>query len=264
MASKLQLVDLDFNSVSRILNIPDGTLDQHPATFKQLKQAIENTKPKDTVRVATSANINIASAPATIDGVTMVLNDRVLLRNQSSNIQNGIYIFNGTGNAMTRSLDFNLALEIINALVFVAEGTDTGSTWRQSASVATIGVDPIIFLPFGVSVPNASEVIAGILEIATQLEVDTGTDDVRAITPLKLANWVGRAKKASFTLGDGSATQYDLSHNFNTEDVMCVIYNAGGVKDDVGFAMERISLNVVRIKFSSAPALNSLKGFVIG
>lgn len=63
--------------------------------------------PKDSVRVASTANVTIATAPAAIDGVTLASGDRVLLKNQSTASENGIYVFNGTGSAMTRSTDFD-------------------------------------------------------------------------------------------------------------------------------------------------------------
>lgn len=59
------------------------------------------------VIVATTAEITISSAPASIDGVTLESGNRVLVKNQSTALQNGIYVFNGPGVAMTRATDMD-------------------------------------------------------------------------------------------------------------------------------------------------------------
>lgn len=93
--SKQILSDLDFNSAARILNLPDPTLAQHPATKAYVDSAVEGLAWKDSVRVATVANITLSGPGATIDGVAMAANDRVLVKDQSTASQNGIYIWNG-------------------------------------------------------------------------------------------------------------------------------------------------------------------------
>lgn len=50
------------------------------------------------------------------------------------------------------------------------------------------------------SAPSASETVEGIIEIATQTETNTGTDDQRAVTPLKLATWWTAIKAAAATI----------------------------------------------------------------
>jgi len=63
---------------------------------------------QENVRVATTgANINLASAPTTIDGVTLAAGDRVLVKDQTSSLANGIYDFNGAAAAMTRDASLN-------------------------------------------------------------------------------------------------------------------------------------------------------------
>src|SRR5574343_1048193 len=105
--SKHILTNMDFNGVARILNLPDAIAAGQPVTFDQLNSAIEGLSWKDNVRVATQGNINLASPGATIDGVTMVSGDRVLVKAQTTQADNGIYIWNGAAVAMTRSLDAN-------------------------------------------------------------------------------------------------------------------------------------------------------------
>ena len=260
--SKLVLSDLDFNSISRISNLPDAASAQEPATFGQLNAAIEGLKDKGTAVVATQANLNLASPGATIDSYSPAVNDLILVRAQSTGSENGLYVFNGAAVAMTRAPSMSSSAEFGNALVAVANGTSAGVTYRQTALNPTVGVTAIVFVSFGSSVGAASESSAGIAEIATQGETNTGTDDLRFITPLKLANYSGLLKKFASTFGDGSATQYDITHSLNSLDVQVEV-NVVATGDSVLCDVKRLSVNVVRLNFSSAPALNTLRCVVI-
>lgn len=260
--AKLILSDLDFNSVSHINNLPDAVSSQQPATFGQLNASIEGLQDKGVAVVATQANINLASPGATIDGVTMVVNDLFLVRANSTGSENGLYVFNGAAVAATRSANMNLSSEFNNAIVMIAGGTSAGVTYRQTALNPTVGSTSIAFVVFGSTVSAASETSAGIAEIATQVEVDAGTDDLRFITPLKLASYSGLLRKYSSLFGDGSATQYDITHNLDSTDVQVEIYVVAS-GDSVLCDVKRLSVNVVRLNFSSAPTLNSLRCVVI-
>lgn len=261
MAKKI-LSDYDFNNVSKILNLPDGVNPQDPVTMAQLNAAVEGTNWKDSVRVASVSNINLASPGATIDGVTMAANDRVLVKDQSTASQNGLYVWNGAAVPMTRSLDASTAGELEQAIVTVEEGTSAGSSYRQTTVNFTLDSGSIAFTPFGNSVGAASESTAGKAELATQAETDTGTDDATIVTPLKLATWSGRLKRASTTFGDGSATQYDLTHSFGSRDVHVQIYRVASPYDEISCDIERLDVNTVRLKFAAAPTTNQFRAVV--
>jgi len=113
---------------------------------------------KNPVRVATVGNIDLAIAAAGYDGVTLVTGDRVLVRSQAILSENGIYVFNGTGAALTRSVDMDLAAEFNAASVYVREGAvnaDLGFT--QTAEVVTVGTTAVSFVQFN----GAGSVTAG-------------------------------------------------------------------------------------------------------
>lgn len=79
---------------------------------------------KTPARVTTTANINLASAPAAIDGVTLTAGDRVLVKDQTTASQNGIYVFNGAAAAMTRATDFDENSEVLaGTVIAIEEGT---------------------------------------------------------------------------------------------------------------------------------------------
>ena len=262
--AKQVLSDLDFNSAARILNLPDPTLAQHPATKAYVDSAVEGLAWKDSVRVATQGNFNIVVPGSTIDGVTMATHDRVLVRAQSTAADNGIYIFNGPAATMTRSPDASTAAELEQAVVTVEEGTSAGVTFRQTAVNFTLGSGSVTWATFGTAAPAASETTAGIAELATQAETDTGTDDARIVTPLKLATYSGRKLKFSADFGDGSATQYTITHNLNTRDVHVEVYRTSRNFDTILCDVDRTSVNAVRLTFAAAPASNAFRCVVIG
>lgn len=263
MARKF-FTDLDLQSVSKVINVPSPTAAGDAVPKSYVDSAVEGLAWKDSARVGTQSNLNLSSPGATIDGITMVSQDRVLVRNQSTQSQNGIYVWNGSAVAMTRSLDASTFAELEQAIITVEEGTDAGTTWRQTQINGVIDTNNVIFTSFAAAAPAASETTAGIAELATQAEVDAGTDDARIITPLKLATWSGRIRKYAASFGDGSATSYVITHNFNTRDVTVVVFPNSGTYDNVEVDVGRTSVNAVTLVFATAPASNAYRVVVIG
>lgn len=97
-----------------------------------------------------------SNGAASIDGVSLSLNDRVLFKDQSTTYENGIYYVSQVGDGSnpaiyTRTTDFDQPSEIQPGdLVNVREGTANAETfWIQTATVNTIGTDAINFNLFG-------------------------------------------------------------------------------------------------------------------
>lgn len=260
---KQVLIDLDFGDVAGIKNLKPPVDQNDAVRLADLNSAIEGLAWKDSCRVATQANVNLAIPGAAIDGIAMVAGDRVLVRAQTAGAENGLYIWNGAVTAMTRTADASSAAELEQATVTVEEGTSSGATYRQTAVNFTLDTDPVAFTTFGTAAPSASESTPGIIELATQTETDSGTDDQRAVTPLKLANWSGRKLKGTATIGDGSATSFTLTHNFNTRDVQVAVYRNSGNYDEVEVEVRHNSVNSVDLIFASAPSLNQFKAVVL-
>lgn len=103
---------------------------------------------KNAVRAASTANIAALTGALTIDGVTLVAGDRVLVKNQTTQTNNGIYVV-ATG-AWTRALDSDTGAELVGAAVFVDEGTINADTaWVQTAvAPITLGTTNITFVQF--------------------------------------------------------------------------------------------------------------------
>jgi hypothetical protein len=253
MAARQQHADLDFNNVARIINLPDGTDPQHPATVAQVNALVEGLAWKDSARVRAQANVNLASPGSTMDGVTLDNGDRFLADQQTDASENGIYIFNGASTPATRAPDASTADELEGAVLTIEEGTDAGTSWRQTEVNITLDTDDVLFVAFGVSVPDASTTVKGKIEIATQGEVDAGTDTIRAVTPDTLANYAGGKKQAAGTVGDGSSTSFTITHNFNKRAVHVAVYRNSGNYDEIDCEVRRNNVNSIDLLFASAP-----------
>lgn len=265
MADKQVLSNLDMVSASKVVNLPNPTAAQDAATKAYVDSAIEGLNWKDSVRVASTANVTVSGPGASIDGISLTAGDRILLKNQTTQSENGIYIWNGAAVPATRATDMDSAAEVEQATVTVEEGTaNSATTWRQTAVNVTLGTTTLAWTAFGTAAGAASETSAGIAELATQAETDTGTDDARMVTPLKLATWSGRIRKFSANVGDASATSFNIDHNFNTRDVQVEVYRNSGNYDSIICDVQRTTVNRVVLTFNAAPASNAYRVVVLG
>lgn len=121
--------------------------------------ALEAGSPVKNVRGASTANIaNLASfTVAGVDGLTYVAGERILLKDQSTATQNGIYVVGTVGGgtaALTRSTDMDASAEVLSGtVVMVSEGTLYADTaWLLTTNAAiTLGSTNLTFtqVPFG-------------------------------------------------------------------------------------------------------------------
>lgn len=97
------------------------------------------------VQAAATANVNIASAPASVDGFSFLSSglDTVLLTGQSTPSQNGTWVWNGAAAALTRPTDFPAASSLTTGrLVAVQNGTvNVGSLWMLTVPSSGITID---------------------------------------------------------------------------------------------------------------------------
>jgi hypothetical protein len=255
---------LNFTGGAKVTGLPSATGAGEPIVFEQFNAALEGIAWKDDVVAASTANINLSSPGSTIDGVTMASGDRFLAKDQSTGSQNGIYIWNGASSAATRAADMSASAEFNSAVVPVKAGsTNAGTQWRQTAADPTVGSTSIVFTAFLSGAGAASESSAGIAEIATQGETDAGSDDTRIVTPNKLANYSGRAKRYAVDVGDGSNTSITVTHNLNTRDVQVVVRRNSGAYDEVLVDWGAATVNTVVLVFATAPSSAQFRCIVL-
>ena len=145
--SKKMLTGVDLNN-QRGINAADPTSATDIATKQYVDNRVEGMTYKVAVRAATTTNGTLATAYAngqTIDGVTLATNDRILLKDQTTQTENGIYTVNASG-APTRALDANTTAELNNATVMVTDGTvNTAREYNQSTKNPTVGSSNIVW-----------------------------------------------------------------------------------------------------------------------
>jgi phage-related tail fiber protein len=233
---------LDANGF-KVINAADGTNPQDYATLAQLNAAVQGYSWKSPVRAGTTANITLSGAQ-TIDGVSVVAGDRVLVKAQTAGSGNGIYLA-ATG-AWTRATDFDTGAEALGAATFISEGTTLGnSVWLQTADAPiTIGTTALVFTQVG----GGASYTAG-----NGISLSSG---VISVDPTVTA------RKASATIGDGTATTITFTHNLNTQDVHVsvkeVSTNAGVITDFVANGV-----NTVQLTFGTAPTTGQYRVTVI-
>ena len=168
---KAKLDDDTSESTASKLVIRDGsgqakfgtpTDDAHAATKGYVDAARSGLDVKASVRVATTAPVLLASGLEngdTLDGVTLATGDRVLVKDQSTGSENGIYVVQATG-AAVRATDADVSAEVTAGMfTFVAEGTtNADSGWVLTTNdTVTLGTTALTFAQFS----GAGQITAG-------------------------------------------------------------------------------------------------------
>jgi hypothetical protein len=146
----LSPTDLDGNARSvltpTLLNLPSQTI-RKKTVFKGSNGNEDTIKP---VKAATTGPV-ILSGIQTIDGVTFFTNERVLVKDQIDQTENGTYL--QKPGAWVRTSDADTPLELENGTVYVENGTVNADTrWRQTTTPVVVGSSNIVWVPY-----NATE-----------------------------------------------------------------------------------------------------------
>lgn len=131
----------------KITGLADPTNDQDAATKYYVDTVAQGLDVKASVIAATTANITLSGAQ-TIDGVSVVAGDRVLVKNQTAQADNGIYV--AASGAWARSADANTWDELVSAYTFVEQGTanaDAGYVCTVNKG-GTLGTTPVTWSQF--------------------------------------------------------------------------------------------------------------------
>lgn len=237
----------------RITNLATPSADSDAATKAYADSIASGLSYKDPVRAATTANITL-SGEQTIDGVSVVAGDRVLVKDQSTGSQNGIYVCASGG--WTRSTDFDTSAEAKpGSAVWVNEGTtngDTGWVLTTNASI-TLGTTALTFTQYtGAGGITAG---AGLSKTGSTFDVNVGTtteivsDAVEVKAPYK-------TRSSTHTIGDGSTNPIDITHSFGTRHVKATVFKNSGNYDEVGVDCQHPDTNTVRLVFGVTPTSN--------
>jgi len=207
---------------------------------------INGTDWKQSVRVGTTANITL-SGTQTVDGVALNVGDRVLVKNQTTASQNGIYVVSASG--WTRSSDAATSPQVTSGMAtLIEEGATLDNTqWVLSTpNPITLNTTNLTFVQIGAATTYVGG--TGIIVAGTTVSIDT--------------TLVGR-KVVGPAIGDGTTTTFTITHTLNTTDVIVQVYSTS-TGETVECDTVRASTTSVTVTFASAPAAGAYKVVLIG
>lgn len=283
---------LNLNS-QKITNLAEPTNAQDAATKNYVDNAVAGLDWKNSVRVATVSNITL-SGTQTIDGIALIVGDRVLVKNQTTPAQNGIYIV--ASSSWSRATDNDIWAELVSASVFVEEGSVNADTaWICTVdNGGTLGTTAVTWTQFtgaaqvvagnglsktgnqiDVNVDNQSIEISadtlqakldssgGITKSASGLKVNVDNSTLELVGNQLQIKGAYKNKKVTATLtGDGIITTFSISHNLGTKDILIDVY-----ENTTGYTayplIERYDANTAKFTFKIAPAVDKIYNVVI-
>ena len=156
-----------------ITGLADPVSDQDAVNKRYADALVTGLDVKDSVRVATTANITL-SGTQTIDGITLVAGDRVLVKDQSTASQNGIYDVAAGAWSRSDDADNTPGGEVTSGMfTFVEEGSanaDAGFILQTTGTI-TLDTTALTFVQFS----GAGQIVAGAGLSKTGNQLDVGT-----------------------------------------------------------------------------------------
>ena len=198
------------------------------ATKTYVDNLVTGLKTRIICRSATTANISLATDLEngdTLDGVTLATDDKVLVKNQTTTSQNGIYVVVASGTA-SRDPDFDTVAELAGQLTIIKEGTTNADTmWICTTDSGTIGSATItfsqVFPSSGGTVTSVAVADAGASEFTITGSPITSTGTINLAI-----DSIGAAKIANGTVSD-TEFQYINSLSSNAQDQLDTKASAG-------------------------------------
>jgi len=219
-------------------------------TKAEIDSQLQGLKPKASVLAASTANIALNTATATLDGVTLAAGSRVLLKNQTTASQNGIYTDLTTA-IWKRAIDADVNSELVSAFVFVEQGTaNKDSAWVQTADNIVLGTTNLIWVQFAgsgayqsVVTGAASSITGSDLTVSRSLVSDSnGKVAVSTVTSTELGYLTGVTSAIQTQIGTkanlnspaltGTPTAPTAAVNTNTTQVATTAYVNAEIAND--------------------------------
>lgn len=248
----------------RITNVSTPTAATDAANKQYVDDTVAGLSWKGEVRVATTAAGTLASSFAngqTVDGITLATNDRILIKDQAAQTENGIYFVNAAG-APTRVTDADTGAEMSGAAVFVQSGTtNQGTRWVCNVTgTITLGSTNITFANFG----GGSTYTAGngLTLSVNDFNVGAGTGISVAADSVAIDTAVV-PRKFTQLIGDNSSTSIVVTHSLSNQWVTAMVVEVATL-EQVECDIDLTSTSTATFIFAVAPATNALRVIIQG
>lgn len=155
---------------------------------------------KEPVRAATTGNLTSLAGLLTVDGVSLVANDRILVKNQTSAELNGIYLVKS--GAWTRTTDFAAGGKLAGARVSVNEGSTNADKMFNCTNddPITLGADAIVFVESGGTTLsgtlNRITISGGVVDISSSY---VGQNTITTLGTITTGTWQGSSISTTYT-----------------------------------------------------------------
>jgi hypothetical protein len=249
------------------------------ATKAYVDSAVQGIDWKASVRAATTTAVTLASDLEngdTLDGVTLATGNRILVKNQSTGSENGIYVVQATG-APTRSTDADTDAELTsNFAVFVEEGTlnaDQGYVLTNDGAI-TVGTTALVFTQFTglgqVTAGTGLEKTGNTINIDSTVTTLTGTQTLtnKTLTSPKInEDVVLTATATELNILDGATlTTVELNYVDGVTSAIQTQLDAKATPADITTAVDAITTTVIEegtnLYFTDVRAVDALEAVV--
>jgi hypothetical protein len=255
----------------KITGLGNPTDDQDAATKYYVDQAVQGLTWKQAANLLSVVNVALTGSTGTLNidtyGALGAADSgyRIVLTNQTTDTDNGIYVYNDNGTAytLTRSTDGNPYTELIGATIYIQEGTTkAGTSWSQSNHYLTSFADQDWVQIAGVGIYTAGDgvaindnVISAVVASNGGLFLNGGGLAIDVYTVVR---------KYAANVGNGTNTSYTITHNLDTKDVVVSVYDNSSPFAEVICDVQHTSTTAITLLFSVAPTSNQYRVVVHG
>lgn len=210
------------------------------------------------------ATLTLQNALTTLDSTyTVVTGARIMVKNEATAANNGIYTIDSTKKILTRATDADTPAELNGGDFFFVQNGATlyGTGWVIIDPVTTIGSTAVNFAQFsGAGTYTAGN---GLTLTGNVFSVNAGTGITTSGGTTAIDTTVVVRKYAA-NVGDGSATSYTITHSLGTKDVEVTVYDNSSPYAEVVCDVQHTSTSAITLLFSVAPTSNQYRVVVFG
>lgn len=266
--AKLLNTGANFNN-QRATNLASPTNATDGVNKSYVDGLVQGMSWKNPVRAASTANGALATAYAngsTLDGITLATGDRILLKDQTTGSENGIYLVNASG-APTRTSDADTSAELNNATTYVMSGTvNADRRYTQTVDNPTPNSTALVWV---LSDPSSGQTLTAGNGIAINSGAITavpksGGGIAVDSTGISVDPTIVARKQAYAVPTTG--TTVTITHTLTTTDLIVQVFDVSTANSFVQIECDVVvtSTTTVALTFATAPATGQYRAVLVG